>query len=154
MKYHVKLVIQYLFYGIAWGCMFFVFICLTGFLTNGEEFLLPVVKDFARQAIGAMIVGISCGSTAIVYQFEKLSGWAKILIHFVVGMGVFYPVAVYLGWIPFYPERILYTIIQIFASCAIFAAIWFCFYWFNRNEARKINKRLQELELDASEDKE
>lgn len=154
MNYKAKLIIKYIFYGISWGCMFFVFICLIGFWISGEEFLQPVTEDFARQAIGAMIVGMSCGSTAVVYQFEKLPGWAKILIHFVVGMGVFYPVAVYLGWLPFYSGRVLYTIIQILLSCGIFAMIWFCFYWFNRKEARKINERLQELELAASEDKE
>ena len=72
------------------------------------------------------------------------------MIHFGVGMGVFYPVSIYLGWIPFYPDRIDYTVLQFLFSCAIFMLIWFCFYLFNRNEAKRINKRLRELELNRA----
>ncbi len=97
---------------------------------------------------GSMIVGIGSASIAIIYQFEKPSEAVKRLIHFGVGMGVFYPTALYLGWIPFYPDKILHTISSFFISCSIFMAIWFCFYLFNRGEARKINNRLRELEKD------
>ena len=73
----------------------------------------------------------------------------KTIIHFCVGMGVFYPVAVSLGWIPFYPDRILYTVLQFLASCGIFMTIRLGFYLFNRNEAKRINKRLREMERDG-----
>ena len=98
------------------------------------------------RSIGAMIVGIACGGTAVIYQFNRPSGLMKVIIHFCVGMGVFYPTAVYLGWIPFYPDRVGYTIGQFLFSCGIFMVIWFCFYLFNRNEAKRINKRLREME--------
>ena len=151
MKHLVKMVIKYLYYGIAWGCTVLVFSCLIGSMFGGEDFLLMVMKDFTKQAIGAMLVGIGCGSVSIVYEFEKLPEAAKRLIHFGVGMGVFYPTALYLGWIPFYPGNILYTISQILISCGIFVAIWLCFYLFNRGEAKKINDSLRELEKDYEE---
>ena len=152
MKHTVKLVITYILYGISFGCTFFVIMCLAYFVGGGEDFLMPISKDFARQSIGAMIVGIACGSTSIVYQFDHPSGFLKIIIHFFVGMGVFYPVAIYLGWIPFYPDRVLLTALQFLFSCGIFLIIWLCFYLFNRNEAKKINKRLRELEQDHTAD--
>lgn len=151
MKRMVKMVIKYICYGISWGCTVLVFTCLIASVLGEEEFLLLIMKDFTRQAAGAMLVGISCGSVSIVYQFEKLPELAKRLIHFGVGMGVFYPTALYLGWIPFYPDNILYTISQILISCGIFVAIWFFFYLFNRGEAKKINDRLRELEKDYDE---
>lgn len=151
MKHIMKMIIKYICYGISLGCTFFVFSCLSGFIFGGEEQLSLMLKDFVRQAIGSMIVGIGCGSVSIVYQFEKLSEGVKRLIHFGVGMGVFYPTALYLGWIPFYPERILYTIFQILISCGMFVVIWFCFYLFNRGDAKKINNRLRELEKDYEE---
>lgn len=150
MKHNVNLIMRYLFYGISWGCMFFVFTCLAGFWISGEAFLAPITKDFTRQVIGTIIVGIGCGSTAIVYQFERIPWWAKVLIHFIVGMGTFFPTSLYLGWIPFYPEDVLYTVIQFFISFSIFTAIWLCFYFFNRMEAKKINDRLRELEKSDS----
>lgn len=146
MKQTVKLVIKYILYGISLGCTSFVIMCLSYFAWGGEDILMQICKDFARQALGAMIVGIACGSTSIIYQFNRPSGLFKTIIHFCVGMGVFYPVGVYLGWIPFYADRILFTVLQFLASCGIFMLIWSCFYLFNRNEAKKINKRLRELE--------
>lgn len=148
MKQTVKLIIQYIFYGISMGCTFFVIMCLSFFAAGGEDLLMPIFRDFARQSIGSMIVGIACGSTSIVYQFDRPSGLLKLIIHFCVGMGVFYPVSIYLGWIPFHPERVLYTVIQFLFSCGIFIMIWLCFYLFNRNEAKRINDRLRELERD------
>lgn len=148
MKHTVKLVIKYILYGISLGCTFFVIMCLSFFVGGGEDELMLIFKDFARQSIGAMLVGVACGGTSVIYQFDRPSGFLKIMIHFGVGMGVFYPVGIYLGWIPFYPDRINYTVLQFLSSCAIFMVIWSCFYLFNRNEAKRINKRLRELERD------
>lgn len=146
MKHTVKLVIKYILYGISMGCTFFVIMCLSYYIGGGKDILMLIFQDFAKQSVGAMLVGVACGGTAIVYQFERLSGLLKIIIHFGVGMGVFYPVAIYLGWIPFYPDRISYTVLQFLCSCVIFMLIWSCFYLFNRNEAKRINKRLREIE--------
>ena len=120
--------------------------CLSFYVGGGEEFLREVFEDFGRQSAGAMLVGIACGGTAVIYQFERFSVMVKTIIHFCVGMGVFYPVALSLGWIPFYPDRIGYTVLQFLASCCIFMVIWFGFYLFNRNEAKRINERLREME--------
>lgn len=146
MKHTVKLVVRYILYGISLGCTFFVIMCLSFFIGGGEEFLASIFRDFGRQSVGAMIVGIACGGAAVIYQFNRLSVLAKTLIHFCVGMGVFYPTAVYLGWIPFYPDNMIITVLQFLFSCGIFMAIWFCFYLFNRSEAKRINERLRELE--------
>lgn len=144
MKHTAKLVIKYILHGISMGCTFFVISCLVCLALGGEDMLMLICRDFARQSIGAVIVGIGFGGTAVVYQFDRPSGFLKVLIHFCVGMGIFYPVAIYLGWFPFYPDRIIYTVLQFLYSCSIFMAIWFCFYLFNRNEAKRINKRLKE----------
>ena len=146
MKDKVKLIVKYLLCGISLGCTFFVIMCLSFALWGGEELLTEICRDFARQSTGAMIIGIACGGTPVIYHFDRPSGFWKVLIHFCIGMGVFYPTAVNLGWIPFYPDRIVLTVLQFLSSCGIFMVIWFCFYLFNRNDAKKINKRLRELE--------
>lgn len=142
----VKLIIRYIFYGISWGCTCLVVMCLFFYLSGSRDLLVLIFEDFGRQAAGAMAVGIGYGGTAIIYQWKRGSMFVKSMIHFCVGMGIFYPVAISLGWIPFHPEHIFHTILQFLFSCGIFMAIWFCFYLFNRNEAKKINKRLRELE--------
>lgn len=146
MKNTIKLVIKYLFYGISWGCTFLVMFCLAFYIMGAKDIFSQILDNFINQAIGAIIVGIACGSTAIIYEFERLSYMVKTLIHFIIGMGVFYPVALYLHWIPFYPERILYTATQFLLSCGLFMLIWLCFYFYHRKEAKEINDRLRELE--------
>lgn len=148
MKHTVKLVIKYILYGISLGCTFFVVVCLSYCILGGEDILMLIFKDFARQSIGAMVVGIACGGTAIVYQFDRPRGLLKVIIHFCVGMGVFYPVGIYLGWFPFYQGRMIFTVLQFLCACGIFMLIWSCFYLFNRNEAKRINERLRELGRD------
>ena len=153
MSHTMKLIMKYVFYGISLGCTFFVVTCLVLFLGREKELLEPIFSDFGRQSIGAMIIGLACGTTSVIYQFQRPSGWLKILIHFCVGMGVFYPIAIHLGWIPFHPEQIMITILRFICSCAIFMIIWFCFYQFNRKEAKIINQRLKELNQDHHADK-
>lgn len=146
MKHTVKLAIKYILYGVSLGCTFFVLMCLSYFVWGGEDLLMLICKDFARQSVGAMAVGIACGGTAVIYQFNRPCGLIKVLIHFCVGMGVFYPIAIHLGWIPFYPQKMFLTVLQFLFSCGIFMVIWSCFYLFNRKEAKRINQRLRELE--------
>lgn len=148
MRNTAGLVIKYLLYGISIGCTFFVIMCLSYSVLGGDDVLEEVLRDFTRQALGAMIIGVACGSTSIVYRFERLSLLCKTAIHFCVGMGVFYPAAISLGWIPFFPDRVLLTVLQFLFSCVIFIGIWFCFYLANRSEAIRINRRLRELEKD------
>ena len=50
-------ILKYLFWGISWGCTFFVISNVLAALAFGEDALMRVVDDFVRQAIGAMFVG-------------------------------------------------------------------------------------------------
>lgn len=146
MKRAVILIIKYLFFGISYGCTFFVFYCLCCHAFGAEDTLSLIMNDFVKHAVGCILVGIGFGSTPIVYLSRRIPYGAKIFIHFAVGMSVFYSIALSLGWIPFHPDRLLYTLLQFLFSCCCFAVIWFCFYLFYRNDAKKINHRLKELE--------
>ena len=73
MKQTVKLIIKYIFYGISLGCTSFVIMCLSFYLGGGEDLLTAIYQDFARQAMGSMIIGIACGGTSIIYQFDRPS---------------------------------------------------------------------------------
>ena len=100
MKKTITLILKYILWGISIGCTSFVIMCLSFFVGGGDEFLTMIFEDFGRQSVGAMLVGVACGGTAVIYQFQRFSWYVKVIVHFCVGMGVFYPIAVYLGWIP------------------------------------------------------
>lgn len=143
MKHPVKLVMKFLYRGIAWGCTFFVFFCLLTFYWQGKDFLLAILEYYPRHAVGSMLVGIGYGSTAIVYVWERPSLLIKAGIHFFVGTGIFYCVAFHLAWIPLQPNR--YLLLEFLVSCVTFAVMWSVFYLFSRKEAKLINDRLKEL---------
>ena len=137
----VSRIFRYLFFGIAWGCICFVFTGVAGVLVSGEAFLEPVTHDFVAQAMGGVVVGICCASTAIVYTFDRLPAWLQIGIHFTVGLAGYFSVAFRSNGCP--QKR--------GAHCASFCwsrhiyRIWLGFYLAARREAAKVNARLQEL---------
>ena len=96
MKKTMIKAVKYLYWGISWGCTFFVLICLVLYLMGGSAYLEQIMEQFPKQALGSVIVGIACGSTSIVYTMEKLSRSLQILIHFTVGLGVYFLTALYL----------------------------------------------------------
>lgn len=142
----IKRVFNYLFYGIGWGCTCFVVINCIGVIIAGNDWLKPVMDNFLAQALGSVFVGICCATSAIVYTFEKLARWKQIAIHFAVGLTGYIATAYKLMWIPV--QGIGYGAIFIIIAVLIFTAIWFCFYMFNKQEAKKMNARLKELEKD------
>lgn len=149
MKRMVKLTVKYFCLGLSIGCILFVFSCIIGIQTCGEDFAESLIRDFARQSLGYMITGIICAVAAIVYQFDKIPWGIRMLIHFAVGMGAFCAISLYLGWFSFQPDQVVNMVRNIGIFCGGFIVLWICFYLFYHYEcmeARKINERLQELE--------
>lgn len=140
----LKRIVKYLLGGISWGCSFFVLTQLTGVLISGDAFLEPVAADFVRHALGAILCGVLCGSTAIVYTFDRLPWRAQIAIHFAVGISGYLAIAWHLKWIP--AQTGIQIGISVFLAVFIFTAIWAGFYLYNRHEARTMNRKIRELE--------
>ena len=103
----------------------------------------PVTHDFVAQAMGGVVVGICCASTAIVYTFDRLPAWLQIGIHFTVGLAGYFSVAFHLEWLP--TASAGHIVASVLFGVAIFIAIWLGFYLAARREAAKVNARLQEL---------
>ena len=149
MKKTMIKAVKYLYWGISWGCTFFVLICLVLYLMGGSAYLEQIMEQFPKHALGSVIVGIACGSTSIVYTMEKLSRSLQILIHFTVGLGVYFLTALYLEWIP---RQLSWSLAAFFAVGILsFIVIWALFYLYNKNEAQKWNQRLKELEKEGRE---
>lgn len=71
MKKTMIKAVKYLYWGISWGCTFFVLICLVLYLMGGSAYLEQIMEQFPKQALGSVIVGIACGSTSIVYTMKS-----------------------------------------------------------------------------------
>lgn len=89
-----------------------------------------------------MIVGIGWFAPSTIYSSEKISMALKMLVHIGVGITSLITVGFYLKWIPvqFGMGTIITTIILMIAVSAVIYAI---FYFYYKNEARKINEKIK-----------
>lgn len=143
-KKWIMLILKYLFYGIGWGSAMFVLICIVGFEVAGEAFLVPIMQNFTTQALSAELVGIACASTSIIYKVEQIPFALKAAVHFVVGMGCYFGVAFRQSWMPAIGTGGMISFVLI--GLLFFVSIWLGFYFYNRMEAKKLNKKLREMD--------
>ncbi len=137
----MKKILKYLFHGVLWGWSFFIVICLIVDLFDIEPMREIVFRYFTRNVLASTVTGIGFGTTSIVYTFERLRFWQQTMIHFCVGMGVYFPVAFGMGWIPSISAPIIMTSVLI--AIVVFFLIWSGFYLYSRHEAKAINEKLK-----------
>lgn len=130
--------------GIAWGCVFSTVICMMGVALNGESWLLTTQRGFVAQCLASMIVGIAWVVPSMVYQDDRLSLAQQALIHFSIGFVVYFPTAIYMGWIPSNGSigQILTEVLMIMIFSV---AVWFGFYFYYRRLAKRINDRIRKI---------
>lgn len=137
----MKKVMGMIFLGIAWGCTVLVFVNLVGIAIKGEVFLQISAQEYMKQVICSIITGIGFTLPSLVYNNENVARGIQVVIHMGIGLTVYFLVSFYAGWIP-----VQYGISGIISTVVIALitsfAIWFCFYLYHKEEAKKINKKL------------
>ena len=98
---------------------------------------------FTKMAIGSMITGIAFYVPSLVYQNEKLSKGLQVFIHMGIGLVTYISVGLYVGWIPLQAGAWAITGTIVIAVVVSFL-IWFGFYLYYRQEAKRINAKLKE----------
>ena len=137
----IKLIIKYLLYGIAWGCLWFVaiFVAMDLFL---PEVMQALAENFTLYALGSIIIGIGSATTPIVYEFDRMRRWLQVTIHAGVGLGTFFTVGFTMGWLPMASSAAI--AFSIVSGVIVFFVIWTGFYLYGKHEAEKINEKLKE----------
>lgn len=131
--------------GIAWGCTVCVFILIFWAAFMGDTlFAAMTAENFIRQAIGSMIVGIGFTMPTLLYHNHRLRIWMQTILHMAIGFLIYFSAAFYLGWIPIKFGWKIITLSLLIAVVTFFA-IWSAYYFYNRREAEKLNKKLKDL---------
>jgi uncharacterized oligopeptide transporter (OPT) family protein len=117
--------------------------CVINDLLGNKAALEAVINKFTGNALASGLVGIGCGSSAIVYTFERLRRRTQIAIHFAVGIGTYLPVSFGMGWLP--SGSVGLAAGSALLCLAVFSVIWYGFYLYNKLEAKKINERLKNI---------
>lgn len=130
--------------GIAWGCTISTFVLIIGAAISGDAFLPTTATSFIKQAVGSMIVGIGFVVPTIAYEKESLSRGIQTFIHMGIGFLIYFPIAIYLRWLPLdlgWPIVALGVLIAVITSFVILAV----YYLYYKKEAEKINRGINGL---------
>ena len=99
---------------------------------------------FTKMVIGCVLIGLGFGVPTIVYRKDNLPMPIRVIIHMGIGCVVYTVVAYAVGWIgssASIGQGIIIAAIQLFVAFII----WFLFMRYYRNEAKKINDKIQEM---------
>ena len=138
----MKQVIIYTLRGIVMGCTIFIIIGIAFDIAYNGSFNMNSWY-FTKMAVGSMITGIAFNLPALVYKTEKLSIGLKILIHMGIGLATYIGVAFYVGWIPVQAGAWM-AAIAVASAILVSFIVWAGFYFYYKNEAKKINAKIKE----------
>ena len=139
----MKKIIKRIYDGIAWGCIISCLITVSGSLAMGNDWFTFGPHSYAKQVIAAIIVGMGWVVPTLVYDSKKLSKGMQVSIHLLIGFGIYIPCAFYMQWIPTSQGMgTLLTTVLIMLVCSFL--IYLGFYFYYRNEAKKLNSRIKE----------
>ena len=128
---------------IGMSLTIFSIACIIFDVIYGGNFSLEGYR-MTKMIIGCVIVGLGFGVPSIVYKNDSLPMPVKVLIHMGIGCVIYTLVGFAVGWIGS-SASIIQGIAVAAIQLAIAFFIWFCFMFFYRSEAKKINAKIQQI---------
>ena len=98
---------------------------------------------FTKMVIGCIIVGLGFGLPTIIYKAENIPMPICVLIHMGIGSIIYTIVAFSVGWAG--SSNLLNNIVTIIIQLSVAFVIWAMFMLHYRNEAKRMNDRIQEM---------
>ena len=98
---------------------------------------------YTKMVIGCIIVGLGFGLPTIIYKAENIPMPICVLIHMGIGSIIYTIVAFSVGWAG--SSNLLNNIVTIIIQLTVAFVIWAMFMLHYRNEAKRMNDRIQEM---------
>ncbi|MBE6485558.1 MAG: DUF3021 domain-containing protein [Methanosphaera stadtmanae] len=137
-----NVIIKRLALGAFVGCFIVLFIMAVGSYINGPENVIFSGVEVINAFLGSIVVGWAFSLAGLIYDKEDIAFPIQVVFQMVIGMGVLFAVAVFLGWMPV--GLGIGPIITWIVIALVFGVIfWFGFYMYYRLLARELNKKLQ-----------
>lgn len=99
-------------------------------------------NEYLKQLICSAVVGIAFALPTFIYENEKLSQGIKCLIHLGIGFITYFINAFIAGWFPIGLD-IKIVIGSVLIIIALSFVIYFFFWLYYKNEAKKINQKIK-----------
>ena len=128
---------------IGMALAIFSIACVAFDIIYGGNFSLENYQ-LTKMVIGSVLVGMGFGIPTAVYNSESLPMPIKVIIHMGIGCSVYTAVAYSVGW---FGAAATFTQGLIIAGIQLLVAfiIWFCFMRYYRNEAKRMNEKIQAM---------
>ncbi|WP_027206541.1 DUF3021 domain-containing protein [Butyrivibrio fibrisolvens] len=128
--------------GIGIAMCFFSISGMIFDIAGGGNFELDNYR-FTKMVIGCIIVGLGFGVPTIIYKAENIPMPIRILIHLGIGSIIYTVIAFQVGWAG--TGGLWNSVIAIVIQLLTAFAIWFFFMLHYRNEAKRINDKIQAM---------
>lgn len=126
--------------GMFFGGFLSVLITMVIIFTNGLEIINAAA--FVKSSLGAIFCGWFFSVTPLYFENENWSLLRQTVYHFITVLILYFITAFGVKWFNFTPVSFL-TFVMLFLG--IYAVIWFSFYIYFKNEARKMSEELDGL---------
>ncbi|MFK2825351.1 DUF3021 domain-containing protein [Bacillus sp. B190/17] len=127
--------------GIFFGAFIAVMTTMSVVYFGGTEWFNGEL--FIKNAFGTMFCGWFFTVSPLYFEISSLRLPQQTALHFATVIILNFILSLGVGWITFDLENILcFTAIFI----GIYAVIWICFYLYYKNEAKKLNDGLQNID--------
>ena len=143
MKETMKDLVKSTVISIGMAMAIFCLVGITFDVRFGDNFSLENYQ-FTKMVVGCVLIGLGFGVPTIVYNKDSLPMPIKVIIHMGIGCIVYTIVAYAVGWIDgsaTIGQGIIIAAIQL----AVAFIIWFLFMRYYRNEAKKMNDKIQAM---------
>ena len=144
-----KLIKKYLMEGIGWGCFFLVINLIRTNLTSPE--LLPeIFENFIPNAIAQILIVMGLVSTMIIFEITRWHIGLKLIVHFILAVSILLIVGFSFNILS--PQHLSIIPRVIFENSLVLLLIWIVYYFEEKRDIQKINKRLLEINLEQQSD--
>ena len=143
MKKVIKDLVKSTVISIGMALTIFSLACVVFDITYGGHFSMENYQ-LTKMVIGSILVGLGFGIPTVAYNSEKLPMPVKVIIHMGIGCSIYTAVAYAVGW---FGAAATFTQGLIIAGIQLLVAfiIWFCFMRSYKNEAKRMNERIQAM---------
>ena len=134
--------IERLSMGAFVGCFIVMLVIVLGSYAAGPQNVSFNGVELINAFFGSIVIGWAFSLSGLIYEKDEVPFPLQVIFQMVIGMGVLFAVAIYLGWMPI--SLGIGPIITWVVIAIIFAAVfWFGFYIYYTLQARDINKKLE-----------
>lgn len=89
-----------------------------------------------KNTTGGMVMGIYFGCASLIFEREEWSPLKKTIIHFLLSIAIWLPLAFWMGWVPLQLTSIL---IGIGSFIVVYLLFWFGSYWYFKRIENEMN---------------